>query len=898
VKAWIAGILSKLRHRRTDADLRDELRAHLEMQEEDLARPGVPADEARRRARLEFGDPQAVVENVRDLEFLTMLESCYRDFILGLRGLRRNPIFFLTAVLTIGIGIGANTAVFSLLHGLLLRSLPVPDAGDLVRVELITADTTSPNRPIPYKMIQHLSRGTGSLSGVAPWGLTTVVTEESDGTFRQVYAGMIGGNAFETLAMKPYAGRLITRQDDVRGGPPEGWPVVLSYGFWRDRFGADARVIGSTMRISGKLVRIVGVAPRDFYGVWPGSDPKFYAPLQFFNVVLGRDVLNGPQAFANFPAIGRLKSGSSLEEANAEMKARQPQLLRDFLPPSAATDPFFRNARLTVVSSRTGLPTFFGRTYSTPLYMMQALVAVVLLLCCVNVSGLMMSKIHERQREFAIRAAIGAARWRLVRQHLTESFVIALAGAALGALGAWYGGEFLLTFFRHPNWGTGVRVQPDNMVFAVTACSALLTTLLFGILPAWKSGRSDPGTLMKARTASAERRIGGRAMVPIQVALSLVLVTLATLLSQSLTRLRAEQMGFELDRVTIQTPPFHQLPQKGEAKLDVYQRMVDAIERSPAIRSAAVTSFTPMTGFQAMATFQALREGGGDPVDAKLAYNDVGPGYFRTMRIRIVSGREFAKSERRNDICVLNLSAAHVLFARQDAMGQYVRTNDARFPQAATCRVVGLASDARYANLREAPPPTLYFPISTSRIDQLGNLVFLMNANEKADAVSAYREALAEHAPTIPLVLFATLREQMDAALGSERAITTLSNVFGVLALFLSALGLYGLLSSGVAQRTSEIGVRMAMGARRGTLLWMILADGFRLVGAGMLLGSIGLYFAVGYVAKMLYGVSAFDPVTLAAAVTVLAIVGIAAGLFPALRAASVDPIRALRADS
>jgi predicted permease len=443
-----------------------------------------------------------------------------------------------------------------------------------------------------------------------------------------------------------------------------------------------------------------------------------------------------------------------------------------------------------------------------------------------------------------------------------------------------------------------MSIQPDNSVFWMTGSLAVLTTLFFGTLPALIAGRSDPGLLLKSRTAVGGKRQVGKAFVPIQVALSLVLITMATLLSQSLIRLRGEYTGFDVNHVTIQTAPFIVLPQKDDAKLDLYQRMVDRLEQLPGMNSAAVTRMTPMTGYQATAAFQALAGGPNPPEDSHLSYNEVGPGYFRTMKTRILSGREFQKNERERSVCVLNQSAATYLFPHQQPLGAYVRSADTEeFGEIVSCRVIGIAEDAKYASLREPPPRTIYLPVTKDTMPKAGNLVFLMNSETKVQAISAYSTAIKEIAPTVPLVLFATLREQMDAALGSQRLITTMSNFFGALALFLSAIGLYGLLSSSVAQRTGEIGVRIALGARRGAVLRMILRDALRLFGAGLLLGGISLFFAIRFVRELLYGVSAFDPITVTAAMLSLAIVVLIAALVPALRAASVDPLVALRTE-
>ena len=910
MRKWLARAMAPFRHFRDDEDLQAELQVHLELQAEDAAGPGVSTGEARRRARLKLGSSQAVVENVRDQEFLTMLEGCYRDLALGIRGLRRSPVFCITAILTLASGIGANTAVFTLLYGLLLRSLPVHDPQQLARIGLTDATNPQPATAIPYAMLQDLRRTDQSFADVSAWLPSSITMGDVDNTLRLHIVGLISGNGFELLGLRPALGRLIGPSDDVRGGPAEGWPVVLGYGFWQDRFGGDDSVIGKPVKISNTPATIVGVAPRDFHGVWQGIEPKLYLPLQYLTILAGRDILNSPGSSAFSAAIGRLKPGVSIAKANTELEVRSKGLLDTFVSPEIRRQPRFRESRLTVESARRGFPTMFGSTYSTPLFLMQGLVGVVLLLCCVNVSGLMLSKIHERQREFAVRTAIGAARWRLIRQYLTESFVIGAAGAALGGTAAWLGGPLLLQFFRDPNWGVGMSVQPDRTVFLVTGAFAMLTTLAFGILPAWRAGGSDPGALLKTRTAGGQRHTAGRVFVTIQIALSLLLVTLASLLSVSLTRLRGEPTGFDLDHVTIQTPPLNRLPQRGQAKLDLYQRIVDRIGQASSGQSAAVTWYTPMTGLQATAMFQVLGEGVDSPEAATMAYNYVGPGYFRTMGTKILMGREFERSERKQDICVLNQAAANFLFGHWMPIGQYVRSVEADpavvrgggavhggISGSVVCRVVGIAEDAKFASLRDAPPRTVYYPLANDVIDAAGNLVFLIHARTKSDAIAAYRTALLEIAPTVPLVLFATLREQMDAALGSQRAITLLSEWFGLLALFLSAIGIYGMLASSVAQRTSEIGVRVALGAQRGTVLWMILKDALRVVGVGILAGTVALVVAVGYVKQMLYGVSAFDPTTFILVAVVLTGVSLAAAFIPAARAASLDPIFALRAE-
>jgi predicted permease len=831
-----------------------------------------------------------------------MLSCWYRDVVFALRSLRKNPVLSLTAVLTLALGIGANTAIFTLLYGLVLRSLPTPDASHLVKIGIPSAaepNSEENNAFMPYRMLQGLREQQSSFRDLSAWDGDQVLIKDKEGSVQGYFAVMVSGNAFDLLGVQPYRGRLIAGYDDVRGGPSGGWPVVLSYGFWSDFYGRAADIVGKQIKISDVPVTVVGITPPDFHGVWPGEEPKMYLPFQFASVLANKDVLDDPDAAFGSSVIGRLKPGVSLAHANAELALLQKSLFDRFIPPKFQHDPYVEKAYLKVSSARSGLPTYVSRTYAKPLYLMQGLVGAVLLLCCVNIGGLMLSRVAARQREFAVRTAVGASSVRLVRQYLTESFVIAVAGSGLGAIAAWYGSSFLLHFFRDPMMFESMSVHPDKAIFWMTALFAVMTTLVSGTVPAWRAAHTDPGLLLKARnTLGGRRQIAGRMFVPIQVAMSLVLVVLAVLLSQSVIKLRSENTGFDLDHVTIQTSPLYLLHQKGEAKLNLYQRIVDRLKEMPAVDAAAATSQTPMTGEKIVADFQAVADGPNPPEDTKLAYNDVGPGYFQAMKTQILAGREFEKNERQLNVCILNQSAAAFFFPHQQALGRYMRSKDAKeFPDAVACRVIGLAEDAKFSDIREGPPRTIYLPLSTQRIDNLGNLVFLMHSRTKAQATAAFRKAIAEIAPTVPLVIFVTLREQMDAALGSQELITLLANFFGVLALLLSALGLYGLLSAGLAQRTSELGVRMALGATRGMVLRMVLREAFGLLALGLLLGAIALLFTVRFVSAMLYGVSAYDPSTLAGVAGTLVIVTVLAAMVPALRAATTDPIEALRAE-
>jgi predicted permease len=822
------------------------------------------------------------------------------DFLAGCRATTKTPVFSLTAILTLALGIGANTAIFSLLYGLLLRSLPARSPDELANISIAMGSPDDQFRTsIPARMLEAFRARQHSFSGIGVWDLGTVNITDGSGILRLFDAGLVDGYMFDVLGIHAHLGRLISPADEVDLVRTRTWPVVLSYRFWRERFGGSADVIGTHIEISGRHAKIIGVTSPGFEGLSAGVEPKVYLPFQFISVISGRELLDDPSILYWCSAVGRLRPGVTLKQANAEAASLRNGLFQSALPARMQDFPEVRRARLSVRSARSGLRSEYCALYSESLYILQGLVFVVLVLCCVNVGGLMTARVYMRQHEFAVRAAIGAGRIRLTRQYLTESFVIALAGSALGGTGAWFGGSMLLRFLRDPTMFEAAAIHPDGMVFWITALSAVATTIVFGVFPALRASRTDSGLLLRSRSVGGCRGQGSvRAFIPVQVALSLALVAVATLLSQSLILLRGQHTGFDLDHVTIQTPPLHRLAMDGVAKLDLYQRIVDRIEGMPGVHSAAITWFTPMSGQQASGNFTVRDSRGNSFRRRSLAYNLVGPGYFRTMETRILEGREFAKRERDFRVCVLNRAAAADLFPGEAALGKFVENelSDA-LSSRASCRVVGVVEDAKFASLRENAPPTIYYPVAPKNNGMRTNYVFLMNANTKGQAIDAYSKALAEIAPSVPLVLFVTLREQMDAALGSQRLITVFSNLFAAVALFLSAIGLYGLISGAVAQRTREISVRIALGARSVRVVSLILSEAAALLGIGVGMGFGALFLSIRFLDKMLYGVAEVEPGILAGSFGLLAIVTLSAAAVPAIRAASLDPTRSLRVD-
>ncbi len=440
-----------------DSDLQEEMRLHRELREQEGIERGLSPKEARYAVQRRFGNELLLREKSRDIWGWIWLENLIQDVRHGMRVLVKNPCFTAVAVITLALGIGANTAIFTLLHGLLLRSLPVAQPSRLARISLKASIPHQGVRDIGliWQMTQQLRRQQQSFTDISVWqDAPDVYARDSAGTLRMYPATAVSGNGFEVLGVKPYMGRMLIPSDDVSGGPPQGWPVVLSYGFWNDHFGRDPQVIGKRMEILKVSFTVVGVAPKEFEGVQAGVPAQLYFPMHFMEVLFGGYKLDAPDSLWLCDTIGRLKPGVTLAQANAEIATYKDALLDRFIPQKFRAAPFvriLRDSHLQVTSARSGNP-FDDRSVLGPLWLLQGLVGVVLVLCCVNVGGLMLARNYERRHEFAVRNAVGAGRWRLVRQYLTESFLIAAAGALLGAFLAWKGSQALLAYFINPNW--------------------------------------------------------------------------------------------------------------------------------------------------------------------------------------------------------------------------------------------------------------------------------------------------------------------------------------------------------------------------------------------------------------------------------------------------------------
>ncbi len=630
-----------------------------------------------------------------------------------------------------------------------------------------------------------------------------------------------------------------------------------------------------------------------------GHRPKVYLPAHFGSEIApspDEDPYKNPEKFYGI-AIGRLRPDVSLSALNAELAATSPSVMHALIPPAMLASPRFHNATLSAQSASRGF-SYLASEYGQPLRLLQGVVLVVLLLCCVNLGGLQLARVQVRQHEFAVRSALGAGRGRILQQCLTESLLLAIAGSLLAAGLAWSSTATLSAFLTPAGSGESTVLRPDARVLLFTTALALLTTLLFGFLPAWIAGHTSPGMLLKSKgvqqRGNALRR---RIFVPAQFALALVLVLGAGLFSQTLLQLRNNLAGFQPAHIMEVTAQFQALHKTPAEITTLYRSMTDNLRASPGVQAAAYTWVTPLTGFAPKAIVHSLALA---HVDHSITFNEVSDGYFSTMGTRILAGREFTADNRDHDTCVVNEAAARVLFPHSAAIGETLQsTSDERTRLNATCRVVGLVEDAHYASLRDPAPPTVYFPIGTESFSGgfTNNLVFLIRSHTDAEAIAAYRATLARYAPDTGVMTFLPLRDQVDQSLGSERLIAILTNVFAGIALLLSAIGIFGLLALRVQERIPEFGVRIAVGATRGHLLKIVLGDALRMVAIGSVCGLALAGIGYIFIRRFLYGTSPADLRVAATSLAMLIAVALLAAAIPARRAASLDPTQALRSE-
>ena len=886
---WYRRFLNVLRPNRVSADIEREMAFHMAERADDLISAGMSEREARDEARRRFGNPGVQRERTRDTDVLTWLESVGGDVRYAVRALVASPGLALVTILSLGVGIGANTAIFSLLNAVVLRSLPVSRPDELLQVTL--GDQPLAGSVATNPIWEQVRDRQDVFSGVFAYG-----TRHSDlsvgGEVRRALGYVVSGDFFQTLGVKPAAGRLLARTDDVRGCPAI---AVLGYGFWQSEYGESPAVIGKTISLDRTPYEIVGVAPAPFFGVDVGRSVQVYTPL-----------CRAPDLDARstwyLSIIGRVKPGVTVTQVAGRLTSIAPDVFAATVPPEwgVAEKSRYLSNTLSVRPVSNGLSSVRSE-YQNALMVLMAVVALVLLIACANVASLLLARAAARGREMAIRLAIGAARTRLVRQLLTESVLLAGLGALVGILFARWGNALLVGMLSQGTFPLSIDLGLDLRVLGFTLAVAVATGILFGLAPAWRSARVDPQLALKAGGRGVvdghSRFAIGKALVTGQIALSLVLVIAAGLLLGSFRALVTSDPGFRREGVLLVTVDFRTAGYTKESFPTVRRELLSRFRAVPGVRNASASPFTPIGGGAWNDVIKVDGYTGKTEDESTVMFNEVSDGYFATMGTDLVAGRDFGARDRTGSqpVAVVNETMARRFFHDASPLGKSYRlvTHDSLGPP---IEIVGVVTDAKYLQLNEKTYPTVYLAMEQGD-NYFGSLAFELLATGPATALAGPVKSAVAGVNRALSITLTPLSQQVDASLTRDRLLATLSGFFGVIAILLAVVGLYGTLSYSVARRRNEIGIRIALGAARGRVVRLVLGEVSRMVAVGVGLGLVAAFASMRWVQSFLYGLTASDPRTIAGSVGLLAAVAIAAGVLPAWRAARVDPITALRDD-
>lgn len=901
-----AGLKAMFGPKRVEREMDEELRAFLLESAEDKRRAGMSPDEAVRAARVEMGSTNAVKHHIRQAGWETSIENLWQDLRYSLRMLARSPAFTFVAVVSLALGIGANTAIFSLMNVVMLRMLPVDEPGQLLLFgdgRAAGSNDSLPNdssRLFSYPFYRSFSQKNEVFSGVTAIDSIEFGTHGTlaGGGQEMLHASLVSGTYFSVLGVHPDRGRVLTEADDQT--PGNGTVAVASYSWWQHH-GNDPATVGKTVRIEGTDYTIVGVAPQGFFGVTVGESPDFWIPLSMEKEI--SPGWNGLEKkwFQSLYLVARLKPGVTVNQATANTNLLFKQYIRsEYLgqSPSRKDLADVEHAHIELTSAARGLSRL-RRQFSLPLVILTTIAGLVLLIACANLASLLLARGASRSREFAMRMAIGATRSRVVRQLLTESFVLALLGAALGVASAGKASHLLLTMASHSAQVAAMNVSPDLRVLGFTLVLTIFTALLFGMTPAIRATRLDlNGSLKQARgpAAPSSRFSLARALIVAQVALSLVLLAGASLFLRSLVNLTKVDTGFNKQNVLVFSLDEYSANLPLDARLVTLQQQIeDRVQRLPGVHAASFSMFTFNQGMWSNdLTVQGIPRTPENSHDA--LYNVVGNGFFSTMSLPIVAGRGFDEHDKIDSpqVAVINQTMAHMFFPDSSPIGHHFGLGDDP-SHSGDIEIIGVVKNAKYHALDESPETAAYFPYS-QRVQYFGNFS-VRYSGQAGQIVPAVRHAIAEVNPNLLVGSISSLTEQVEESTSSRRLVARLSSFFGILAAFLVCIGIYGLLSYAVARRTSEIGVRMALGARRSDVLWLILREILVLVAIGIGLGVPLALEGNQLGSKLLYGLSPTDPASLFAAIAMLVAVALLAGYLPARKASLVEPTVALRCE-
>jgi len=901
-KNFFGGLRGLFRKEDTEHELDEELRDYLDKSTAEKMRLGMTRADAYRAARMEMGGAEVVKEKVRDASWETVVETIWADLRFGARLLRFNPVFAAAAILSLALGIGANTAIFQLLDAVRMRTLPVKNPQELAHISIkkrqgLSGDFNGRFSELTNTLWEGMRDQQAGFSSVFAWGTNTFNLSPA-GEVHNVQGLWVSGEYFETLGVEPAAGRLIHKADD-RAGCAAG--AVISYPFWQHEYGGDPAVIGKSISINRQPFPIIGVTQEGFFGVEIGRYFDVALPLCAEPVVDGAEYAMLPRRAAWWlAAMGRLKPGWTLERASAQLRTISPGIFEAALPTAYNED----NKKSFVTNVLSASPAGSGvsdlrQEYENPLWLLLGLAGVVLVIASANLANLLLARGSAREKELALRMAVGAGRGRLIRQLLAESLLLAVIG---GALGAWlarglsYALVASLTTRQEPLF---VEMATDWRMLGFTSGLALLTCLLFGLAPALQATRVSPGLVLKegTRGSSSGRGSAGlrRALVVAQVALSLALLVGGLLFGRSLSNIAKVDAGFRRDGILVTDVDYSMLSLANQQRVVFGNELLRRVRAIAGVDAAGIVEYAPLSG---NASYHDVLFGTATkPVDENqsTAFNIVGPGFFETMGTPVLLGRDFDEHDAAGAplVAIVNETFARKIAKTANPVGMTFRVH--RMGSVlGPFQIVGLVKDTKYLDLREQPTDIAYTAMAQNDHPDTDTQMVIRARLPLAELIAGVKDAAKQANPNL-YVSFYPLRERVDDGLLLDRLMARLSGFFGGLAVLLAVIGLYGVISYMVSQRRNEIGIRMSLGASRGAILALVLRESLVLLGAGLATGIVLALTTSRAAASMLFGLKPYDAVTLIVATVSLTLVALAASYVPAIRAARVDPMQALR---
>lgn len=898
-------IRSLFKRHAADSDLDDELQFHIEQKTQEFISKGLSEKEARYAALREFRGVEQAKENCRDQRKVNWLQDLAQDLRYGLRMLRKTPGFTAVAILTLALGIGANTAIFSLIDAVLLKSLPVQKPEELVILFTRLANEDNHQLGFSNPVWQQIRDHQQSFSGIFAEHPTEFDLARG-GESHNIKGLFVSGDFFNMLGIRPTAGRLLTTTDDFRSCPAT---AVLSYSFWQEYYGGAPNAIGNTLTLNRHPFQVVGVSPPGFFGVTVGNHFDVAVPICAEALVPlpgepnGQKLLDRPSA-RWLAVMARMKPGVPLEKANAGLKIISPEIFEATVSPEWKSDwqKEFLGGTVRAEPAANGPDDL--RDYYAPLKTLMIVVGLVLLVACANIASLMLARASTRLKEIAVRLTMGASRSRLIRQLLTECVLLSSLGALLGILLARWGCALLVRFISTSQDKVFLQLSLDGRILGFTAATAIAVGLLFGLLPALRSTRVSLTSAMKGAQSDESQRSShwgaGRWIVSTQIAISLVILVAAGLFLRSFRNLATLDLGFDRSNVLLVETTLPLPDDSPTRRANISREILEGLKSLPGATSASESVVTPVSGYMWGLEFSLPKGGGPTGEDASAYMNFVSPEYFATFRSPILAGRGFNDHDVAGapSVIIINEAMAHRFFSNSQPIGQFLITDDVMKsgPRQKTqpLQIVGVLKDSKYRSLREGNESIAYFPMAQSEnLDDARN--FEVRTTTDPAAFSKSTEQVFTGINKNISLNFQTLETQVDDSLRQDHLLATLSGFFGALALLLAMIGLYGVLAYTVTQRRKEFGIRIALGAQKTSIVRLIMRDVAILLGVGISVGLGISYWATQLMQKMLFGLSGRDTATMVISAALLVSVAILAAYLPTRRATQTDPMLALR---